>query len=207
MNYYFLSDIHGNLPALEIVLKNIEKDSTIIFLGDIVNYGPWSSECVELIDTIENKVLIIGNHEKYYLKPELITNTLVKKFYDVTITNFKPFNLISNYLERYNIFSYQCIHTINNEKIFKDTKVNIRNNFIIGHTHKQYINVVNKFKIINPGSVGQNRDNLNIISYCKLNNKNFFEFFNIEYNANIILKKMKYLKYPQECIEYYYSKL
>lgn len=207
MNYYFLSDIHGNLPALEIVLKNIEKDSTIIFLGDVVNYGPWSSECVELIDTIENKILIIGNHEKYYLKPELITNTLVKKFYDVTITNFKPFDLISNYLDRYDILSYQCIHTINNEKIFKDTKVNIRNNFIIGHTHRQYINVVNKFKIINPGSVGQNRDNLNIISYCKLNNKNFFEFFNIEYNASIVLKKMKYLKYPKECIEYYYSKL
>ena len=50
MFIYILSDIHGNLPALEIVLKKIKNYSKIIFLGDIVNYGPWSNECVQIID-------------------------------------------------------------------------------------------------------------------------------------------------------------
>ena len=36
-------------------------------------------------------------------------------------------------------------------------------------------------------------------------NKNFY-FKNIEYNSDIIINKMKSLKYPLNCIEYYESK-
>ena len=70
MFIYILSDIHGNLPALEIVLKKIKNYSKIIFLGDIVNYGPWSNECVQIIDSIKNKITLLGNHEEYYLNPK-----------------------------------------------------------------------------------------------------------------------------------------
>ena len=44
-----ISDIHGNLPALEAVLEDIEqKDITeIVCLGDVVGYGPYPRECLE----------------------------------------------------------------------------------------------------------------------------------------------------------------
>ncbi len=42
---FLLSDIHGNLEALEAVLDRVEEDA-IVCLGDVVGYGPDSVECV-----------------------------------------------------------------------------------------------------------------------------------------------------------------
>jgi len=44
-----ISDVHGNLPALERVLDNNNDVDLVISLGDVVNYGPWSNECVQLL--------------------------------------------------------------------------------------------------------------------------------------------------------------
>ena len=41
--------------------------------------------------------------------------------------------------------SYILKHTIFNKYIFKDTEVNIKNNYIIGHSHQQYKININKF--------------------------------------------------------------
>lgn len=62
------SDIHGNLQALQAILKDIknEKIDNIICLGDVIGIGPNSKETLGLIR--ENKIeLILGNHELYFL--------------------------------------------------------------------------------------------------------------------------------------------
>lgn len=49
MRYALLSDIHGNLPALEAVLTDLERREeidAIYHLGDLVGYGPWPDEVV-----------------------------------------------------------------------------------------------------------------------------------------------------------------
>jgi len=38
--------IHGNLPALEAVLRSEPKPSVVIFCGDVVDYGRQSVECL-----------------------------------------------------------------------------------------------------------------------------------------------------------------
>jgi predicted phosphodiesterase len=52
MRYALISDIHGNLPALEAVLEDIDRqhdaDATY-HLGDLVGYAPWPNEVVGLI--------------------------------------------------------------------------------------------------------------------------------------------------------------
>ncbi|HJQ11202.1 MAG TPA: metallophosphoesterase family protein [Gemmatimonadaceae bacterium] len=48
MRYALISDIHGNLPALEAVLRDIEKrriDATY-HLGDLTGYSPWPNEVI-----------------------------------------------------------------------------------------------------------------------------------------------------------------
>lgn len=42
-----LSDIHGNLPALEAVLSDLRQDDVdqIIVAGDVINFGPFQSDC------------------------------------------------------------------------------------------------------------------------------------------------------------------
>jgi len=41
-----ISDIHGNLEALEAVLSQVDDRTEILCLGDVVCYGPDSIECV-----------------------------------------------------------------------------------------------------------------------------------------------------------------
>jgi len=60
-----ISDIHGNLEALQAVFADIRQqgvDETFC-LGDIVGYGPNPCECLDLI--IENcRVGLLGNHDQ-----------------------------------------------------------------------------------------------------------------------------------------------
>lgn len=59
-----ISDIHGNLEALQAVLKDIEAKgvSEIYCLGDVVGYGPNPRECVDLV--MRCKVVLLGNHDQ-----------------------------------------------------------------------------------------------------------------------------------------------
>lgn len=64
MKRAIISDIHGNLEALEAVLNDIEQQgvSTIYCLGDIVGYGPNPKECVDYARGFAASVL--GNHDQ-----------------------------------------------------------------------------------------------------------------------------------------------
>jgi predicted phosphodiesterase len=59
-----ISDIHGNLQALEAVVKDIyEQDIDEIFcLGDVATIGPQSKQVIERIRAI-NCPNIMGNHD------------------------------------------------------------------------------------------------------------------------------------------------
>jgi len=62
MRRLWISDVHANLPAFEAVLADAGEVDEIVFLGDIVGYGPHPSACVDLLKTLEAKV-IRGNHD------------------------------------------------------------------------------------------------------------------------------------------------
>ena len=66
-----ISDIHGNIPALESVLDDIESRNikTIICLGDLVGKGPQSSLAIQ---TIQNhcKIVIRGNWDDFFPKQQ-----------------------------------------------------------------------------------------------------------------------------------------
>ncbi len=58
------SDIHANLVALEQALRFARERGvgTLISLGDIVDYGPWPNECVEIVRQ-QFAVSLMGNHD------------------------------------------------------------------------------------------------------------------------------------------------
>jgi len=64
MKLAVLSDIHANLPALEAVLAEIDKDppAELWCLGDVVGYGAQPNECSAIaIERFE--VCLAGNHD------------------------------------------------------------------------------------------------------------------------------------------------
>ncbi|MEM9827586.1 MAG: metallophosphoesterase family protein [Planctomycetota bacterium] len=65
MKRAIISDIHGNLEALEAVLTDVRESGAdeIFCLGDIIGYGPNPCEC---LDRVINRcrVTILGNHDQ-----------------------------------------------------------------------------------------------------------------------------------------------
>ncbi len=59
-----ISDVHGNLPALEVVLGELKelKVDQVVCLGDTVGYGPFPNECVDLVRE-RCTVVLKGNHD------------------------------------------------------------------------------------------------------------------------------------------------
>jgi diadenosine tetraphosphatase ApaH/serine/threonine PP2A family protein phosphatase len=59
-----ISDVHGNLAALEAVLEAIaaEAPDALWCLGDLVGYGPFPNECCALVAERAD-VCLVGNHD------------------------------------------------------------------------------------------------------------------------------------------------
>lgn len=64
MRYAVLSDIHSNLEALEVVLREVDRIGVdrIVCLGDLVGYNASPNECVRIVR--ERRILsLMGNHD------------------------------------------------------------------------------------------------------------------------------------------------
>jgi predicted phosphodiesterase len=59
-----VSDIHGNLEALEAVLADIHDQGVdeIYCLGDVIGYGPNPRECIDIARTFT--FCLLGNHDQ-----------------------------------------------------------------------------------------------------------------------------------------------
>lgn len=64
MRYGILSDVHGNLEALEQVLSFLRAEGVerYLFLGDAVGYGASPDECCDLLRSVADHS-VLGNHD------------------------------------------------------------------------------------------------------------------------------------------------
>jgi predicted phosphodiesterase len=211
MRIAIFSDVHGNLPALQAFVDCTARDvDAYVCLGDIVNYGPWNDECLELVFSLPNIVVLEGNHERLFLGVEDINDEipLVQEFYRASISRFTRSDLIRDLPSEHRIGGFVCTHTIMNMRIFQDTKIDIDRDYVIGHTHHAFDVAQSGHRIVNCGSIGQNRKNLDISSYAILDLSNTeISLHRLKYDCEPLLKEMRQSKYPQDCLSYYQSKL
>lgn len=108
-----ISDIHGNLTALEAVLKDIEKRGVdqIFCLGDLVGKGPRGSECIKLVREHCDKV-IYGNWD-VFIRDE--TDNEILKWFQSQLTE-DDFNYLATlpfYIEfELNGKLIRCFHAL-----------------------------------------------------------------------------------------------
>jgi predicted phosphodiesterase len=207
-------DVHGNLIALEKFFK-LEKESTDLFIshGDVVNYGPWSNECVQFLNDQINCKVLRGNHEISFLDGSYGgSNAIAKTFFDNCYQKFNPnlLDFLKNYEEKIVVDDYIIQHTINESYIFYDTVLDdtiLDSNFIIGHSHQQFRRSIGNHLLINTGSLGQNRQYLNQSCYVKLNTlTKKIELKSFLHNIDKVINQMESDNYPKICLDYYYSK-
>ena len=68
MKIAILTDIHGNLPALQGALKAIQQEGCdeIFHTGDAIGIGPYPAECLDLLLSTPHMHLITGNHDAWF---------------------------------------------------------------------------------------------------------------------------------------------
>lgn len=77
MSTIAIGDIHGNFQALDNLLSRITSDVSsedmVVFLGDYIDRGPRSKDCIERIIDFQNNikgsvVTLLGNHEQWLMR-------------------------------------------------------------------------------------------------------------------------------------------
>lgn len=175
-----LYDIHGNLPALEAVLDEIQRlDVAEIVVGGDVVLGPMASECIDKLCSIDIPVHYIkGNCEDFVLNAHAglplqnIPEKILKRI-QWTASNLLPHQLqtISNWQDQFHL-DLESLGKIlfchatprNNTEIFtqltpSDKLEEIFESVLVptvvcGHTHMQFDIQIGNTRVVNSGSVG-----------------------------------------------------
>jgi predicted phosphodiesterase len=204
------SDVHGNLPALEtFVARTKPIVDCYLCLGDVVDYGPWNDECLEIVCSLPGIHYLEGNHEKLFLGKISLgeENPLIRDFYRSSIRNFNRYDLILNLPASLQLDSFTCSHTIGNKYIYPDTPIVVKGDYIIGHSHHQFRISRSGKEIINCGSIGQNRKWIDAINYALLDTSSSeITLYEGQYPIDALIKEMQLQGYPQNCIDYYLNK-
>ena len=156
MKYAILSDIHGNLQALEAVYNDLTKEQVdeIYNLGDFINYGPQSDEVVDFI--IKHNIhSILGNHEYALLHEETLANFQIHARLSFLITkplisqkSFDYIRTLPTHLSTRDLYFVHGIPPDNfSDYVFQLTDSEFSNIldsmkeklFFAGHTHRQGI--------------------------------------------------------------------
>lgn len=208
MKTLIFSDVHGNLPAFEKFLKAEKECEAFICLGDLVNYGPWSNECVQLAGSLPNVILLMGNHEEAFIDGYYPgSNPLVHEFFNLNYPTFTEINSVKKYIESHKLGDFVCRHTIHNQYIYPDTNLILDNNYIIGHSHHQFKYSNDNFTLYNTGSVGQNRKYINVINYLIFDQETgFITMKQMPYDFQLLINEMKSKGFPDRCLDYYLRK-
>ena len=79
MKVAILSDIHGNMQALESVMADIKENNCekVFCLGDLAMAGPEPTKVINFVKSQSNWTVIQGNTDKMIadFTPEILKNT------------------------------------------------------------------------------------------------------------------------------------
>ncbi len=203
-----ISDIHGNLPALKVVLEKIEEEGAehILCAGDLVGYNPYPNEVVWEIRR-RNIPCIRGNHDRavvfddysyfnryaaiaaMWSRENLAEENLnyLAKLRDSMIVEIEGLKISVHhgapFDEDYYIYPEQAT-----EKLLDYDNPDI---LVLGHTHVPFVKKFERGVIINPGSVGQPRDGDPRASYALVDlRRRMFRIIRVEYPIDEVAERI-----------------
>jgi len=189
MKLAVLSDIHGNLPALEAVLAEVRGNvDRTVFLGDLAGYYPFVSECVQAAGP-ELTTAVLGNHDEVLLRSleQGIPADYRSRFgsaLERARSSLSPAakELITSWPRQRSLMldgvkigmfhgaPWDPLHG----RVYPDFKqwqrfsASAEDIILLGHTHYSMMREWKDKIILNPGSVGQPRDASGAACYATL---------------------------------------
>lgn len=189
-----LSDIHGNLPALEAVrsdLQGFDVDHVIV-PGDVISFGPFSRQTAEMV--IEKGWSVIRGNNEFFLTDyktprapaewndpiQFAPSAWLDRQFDSklkTIIGSWPDTLNLRFRDAPPILvchgtpasPWDSIYWTRSDEEIENILGNVEADYVIcGHTHLAMDRQVGRWRIFNPGSVGVPLDGIFSASYLIL---------------------------------------
>jgi len=176
MRLAFISDIHGNLHALDRVLADLQNTPVdqVVCLGDVASLGPQPREVIARLQQLHIPI-IMGNHDHYLLNPQLMAqhHPWVRAAEEWCLTQLTADNLdfLRSFQPQLTLAldpdtQVLCFHgsprsneewlypptlSATLDEIFAETTAQV---LVGGHTHVQMLRQHKGRLLLNPGSVG-----------------------------------------------------
>jgi putative phosphoesterase len=160
-----LYDIHGNLPALDAVLAEVDADVVVVG-GDTVA-GPWPSETLERLRSLEGDVRFIrGNadrevyEEKRGLAPPEVIDFVRERLSPEQLEFLRSLPLTLSvgrvlFCHATPRNDEEIFTKISPEERWRDVLAGVDADVVVcGHTHVQFDRPVGDVRLVNAGSVG-----------------------------------------------------
>jgi putative phosphoesterase len=170
-----VSDIHGNEPALDAVLRDLPDVDALVCAGDVVGYNPWPVACVDAVRDREVPT-VMGNHDR------AVASGTAFRFNRMAVAG------VEHARDRLDDRRREWLAGLPTERWLFDDRVRVVHGhpddpdrytrpdafgpdlldtdggvpapdvLIMGHTHVQAHETYDAGVVMNPGSVGQPRD-------------------------------------------------
>ncbi|UCG95340.1 MAG: metallophosphoesterase family protein [archaeon] len=229
MRLIAISNVNSNLPALQAVFnhlsQNIGSVNYVLCCGDVVGIGPYPNGVCSLLRGIKNFVGVKGDFDQAVIDGNMRgIDQLVGETVDWTrkVLNKENMDFLANLdgyrtlkLGRFNVLllhgspddylngEISKMETLENiNKYFEDTGADM---IVCGQGHTPFVKDFNNKFIINPGSVGQPKDDITKSSYVYVDTDTMeISFQRVRYNLNAVLDKMKEEKFSETIINNFY---
>ncbi len=184
MKIAVISDIHGNLPALRAVTRDVEAwgPDQVVVAGDIVNRGPLSLDCLQFVQEKRHRWgwrAIKGNHEEFVIErscPNAPTSGPSFELVRFADWAYQQIN-VDGYVNTLQSLPDKFVHMAPDGSEFRVVHASMRNNrdgiypnatdeelwkqiapvpavFVTAHTHRPMIRWFNDSLVVNVGAVG-----------------------------------------------------
>ena len=192
-----LYDIHGNLPALDEVLKDAEAAGADTYLlgGDFGSWSPWPGETIERLRGLANTTWIRGNGERWLREPPLDRPEVMAAFAGQSSGLGTDEGWLYSLQAQFELDGVLYVHgsPLSDVESFPpepgedDERMlnGVRDKTLVfGHSHHQFRRPgPNGTTLINPGSAGMPLDGDVRAAYALRGDDGEFEFRRVEYDV------------------------
>ncbi|MFN2134583.1 MAG: metallophosphoesterase family protein [Candidatus Promineifilaceae bacterium] len=182
MKIAVLSDVHGNFPALEAVVRDVDSwhPDQVVVNGDIVNRGPCSHTCLDYLlarRAADDWQILKGNHEEYLLycaSPDFRTD---EPAFEINRFAYWAYQQLNGRVAELASLPDRFTWLAPDESEFRVTHASMRSSreglyeeqsdaalerrispapavFVTGHTHQAFIRQMPHTLVVNAGSAG-----------------------------------------------------
>ncbi|MFB6173755.1 MAG: metallophosphoesterase [Halobacteriales archaeon] len=204
-----ISDLHANEPALEAVLADMPAVEGLVCAGDLVGYNPWPGACIAAVREGEIPT-VMGNHDRMLARGR----------------NFRGNEMaragIAHARETVSEGDREWLANLPDERLLFEGRVRVVHGhpenpdhytyprefspallgdeeaLVMGHTHVQHHEVYDDGIVMNPGSVGQPRDNDPRAAYAVLDpDRGEVEERRVEYDIEAVRAAIREAGLPE----------